>query len=483
MMGTNFLGATFAACLGCQKPSPTEGQAAVSTPSTTAEGRAQGESAGQGEREHDEVDSGDASAPRAATEVETEPWALPDDYLQFDGACREGPRITVGFLGDMLLHRELQKQAYAASESEGAQVLWADIADLIAEPDITYLNFEGVMAPGLDRDFLEVEDPGRTYDRVVYTGYPRFNYHPSIARDLVRAGVDLVSTANNHALDRGPAGVDATVAALRKAKLPYFGTHTQGGRQRWQAFTDVGERRIAWIACTNHTNRVPDDLGQVVRCAKGEEVADRIQRVLARGKYSKRDPQADAVIVTPHWGKEYVHFPREREQALARAWVEAGALAVVGSHPHVVQTWERMVAEDGREALVFYSLGNFVSHQPELSRRTTLMLFVELVVPDDRASPIAIAGVRYVPLHVRQDGKRFFAEAIDRSQGPADARALVTALLGEANLAVPDEPKRGDPHCDPDWRPHPIPEWAELDEPFVIPGTEPDGETETGTAD
>ena len=64
------------------------------------------------------------------------------------------------------------------------------------------------MASGLDRNFNEVPDPGMVYDRVVYSGYPRFNYHPSLAVDLRRSGVDVVSTANNHALDRGPVGVE-----------------------------------------------------------------------------------------------------------------------------------------------------------------------------------------------------------------------------------------------------------------------------------
>jgi hypothetical protein len=73
---------------------------------------------------------------------------------------------------------------------------------------------------------------------------------------------------------------------------------------------------------------------------------------------------------------------------------------------------------------------------------------------------------------VRQTGDEFFVEAIDRVQGPADARALLVALLGAGNLALPDEQKSGDPHCDDAWRPHAIPKWAELELPFVIPGTE-----------
>ena len=392
---------------------------------------------------------------------------LPDDYLRFAGACAEGPRATLAFAGDLLLHHELQKQAYA--DPRGAAVLWAGIADLLAAPDLTYLNLEGPMAAGLDRDFLEVSDPGKTYDKLVYTGYPRFNYHASVAKDLVAAGVDLVSTANNHALDRGPLGVDRTLAALDRAKLAHVGTRKPSDPERWYTITEVAGLKLAWIACTKHTNRIADDLGQVLRCGNGAEVSKAIAQLRATGRYAEREAKVDAVIVTPHWGKEYSHEVGEKERELARAWIEAGAIAVVGSHPHVVQPWEKIVASDGREGLALYSLGNFASHQPELSRRSSLLLYLDLVRRED--GQVAIAGVRHLPLHVRQAGDEFFVEAIDRVAGPADARALIVALLGAANLVGPDDDKRGDPHCDPDWRPAAIPSWAELPEPFVIPGT------------
>src|SRR5690606_33385277 len=123
---------------------------------------------------------------------------------------------------------------------------------------------------------------------------------------------------------------------------------------------------------TKNTNRVPDDFNQVLRCGDGSTVEQTIAQLRATGRYAKREPKVDAVIVTPHWGKEYTHEVGDKERELARKWIEAGALAVIGSHPHVVQPWERIVAEDGREGLVLYSLGNFASHQPELPRRSSL---------------------------------------------------------------------------------------------------------------
>ncbi len=394
------------------------------------------------------------------------PWTLPGDYLQFEGACDPGPRVTMAFAGDLILHHELQKQAYKTKQ--GAAVLWSDIADLLAEPEFTYLNFEGAMAPGLDRDFVEVADPGRSYDRVVYTGYPRFNAHPSIALELRQAGIDLVSTSNNHSLDRGPVGVDRTIDSLRAAKLAFVGTREQAGPERWTTTAKLGELELGFVACTLHTNRISDDFAQVLRCGDGKAVSKAIAQVSRK---------VDAVIVFPHWGKEYSHFQRPEERALAQQWIDAGAIAVIGSHPHVVQPWEKLVAADGREALVLYSLGNFASHQPELSRRSSLLLYLGLVRGEDER--VRIAGVRWLPLHVRQAGQEFFVESIDHQQGPADARALLVALLGAANLVAPDEPKRVDPHCDPAWRPHEIPSWAVLPEPIVVPGSEA-AELDTG---
>lgn len=393
------------------------------------------------------------------------PWVLPDDYMRFGSACTDGQRRRLAFAGDLLLHQELQKQAYKTKQ--GAAVLWAGIADLLAEPDLTVLNLEGPLAPGLDRDALEVADPGRSYDRIVYTAYPRFNYHPSIALDLKQAGVDLVTTANNHALDRGPVGVDRTIASLDAAKLRHVGTREQTGPERWYTIAKLDGIAVGMIACTVHTNQRPDDLGQVLRCGDGKTVAKLVSQLrgdVHRG--GKRKPKVDAVIVLPHWGKEYSHEPREADRALAQAWIDAGAIAVIGNHTHVVQPWEKLIGEDGHEGLVAYSLGNFASHQPELARRSSLLLYLDLVQAE--GGQVAVAGVRWLPLHVRQTGQEFFVEAIDRAAAPADARALLVALLGASNVVLPDEPKIGDPHCDPDWRPHLVPDWAVLAEPFVL---------------
>lgn len=365
---------------------------------------------------------------------------MPAGYLAASRACEARERIVVAAVGDLLIHHELQIQATRAKDR--FRVLWAGVEDLLRAADLSYANLEVPLAAGVLRSGEEVADPGLVFDRKVYTAYPRFNVHPSMAEDLVTSGFDVVSTANNHALDRGALGADKTLAALDAAGLKHTGTRARGEAGPWHALTTAGGFTVAWLACTLHTNRIEDTDGQVLRCF------DDPGRVEGEVRRLAQTPGIDAVIVTPHWGKEYAPTATKQQQEFARRWAEAGATAIVGSHPHVLQPWEFVRTKDGREVLVAYSLGNFVSHQPELEKRSTAILFFGL--GRARAGERAfVVGAGYVPVHVRQTGDEFFAEAIDRVGGPADCRAHVAQNFGAANLLAPALPIEVAPQCRP----------------------------------
>lgn len=372
---------------------------------------------------------------------------LPEDYLHFGGACDPGRIVTVAAIGDLMFHHELQQQAYRAPDR--FLDLWSSVIDLLGAADITYGNLESPAAWGIDRKDAEAPDPGLRFDNKVYSGYARFNVHPSIADDLVRTGFDVVSTANNHALDRGSLGVDRTLDALDQAGLRHTGTRRRGTEEPWHTVTAAHGIRIAWLACTLHTNFGRDHHDQVLDCFDKEQ---RVARLV--GELRAR-PDIDAVIVTPHWGREYEARPDAKQVEYAQRWIDAGALAIVGNHAHVLSPWERREAADGRETFVIYSLGNFVSHQRTLDRRTTILLYLGLRKVAD--GDVRIVGASYVPLHVRMEGNKeaFFVEAIDRVGGPRDARAHVVELYGTANLQPVDAPIDVAPHCRPAWLPPP----------------------------
>jgi len=365
------------------------------------------------------------------------PVAPPPDEKtpRFTTACVPGDTLTIAAVGDLLLHHELQIQAYA--EPDNFLAIWGSMRDLLAQADLSYANLEGTTAAGFNRKGLQARDPGRKFDGVVYSSYPRFNYHPSLLDDLVSSGIDVVSTANNHALDREAPGVDATILALDAVKLAHTGTRARGKQTPWHTLTTARGITIAWLACAHHTNGIADLEAQVLMC-KDPTLPDLVKQLAV-------DTKIDAVIVTPHWGKEYQPEPDKAQRALARRLAAAGATAILGSHPHVLQPWEVLPGAGGRETFVMYSLGNFASHQPELPKRSTMLLYLGLTRPPGHKA--FVHGVRYIPLHVRQDGLRFFVEAIDRVGGPADSRELTTAMFGEAAMLAPDAPLATRPAC------------------------------------
>ncbi len=372
------------------------------------------------------------------------PAPLPEDVLAFTDACGPQEVVTIAAVGDIMGHREIQRQAYATDE--GFRAVWANIADLLAAADITYGNLESPTAPGLGRDHEAHTDPGRHFDNQVYSGYARFNVHPSILDDLVQAGFDVVSTANDHSLDRDAEGIERTLAELGKRTIKHTGTRPAGSEKPFWTITEAKGMRIAWVACTLHTNFGKDELGQVLHCFEpGDPVRQEVRKL-------KKRRDVDAVIVTPHWGKEYAHEPRERQHKFAQRWLDAGATAIIGSHPHVIEPWEIRETEDGRQGFVFYSLGNFFSHQRTLNRRSSVILYLGLA---KTAEGVRVVGARYVPLHVRMEGDKqaFFVEAIDRVKGPADARALLVDFLGPSSVMPPELPIDVRPQCDPRWTP------------------------------
>jgi hypothetical protein len=366
--------------------------------------------------------------------------------LTFSRACEPGVELTIGAVGDVLIHHELQIQAWREPDRFGA--LWRGVADLIAAPDLAYANLEGPTARALNRKGKRTADPGQAFDNDVYTGYPRFNYHPDLVKDLVSAGFDVVSTANNHALDRGSLGADLTIDALEAEGLAFSGTKRKGEARAWHVVTESKGFRVAWVACAENTNGIADEFSQVLSCAAQEAELLKLVHDLSEGKGKKRAGAVDAVIVTPHWGGEYSHDPNARQRKLAHDLIDAGATAVIGNHPHVIQPWEKYTTKRGREALIMYSIGNFVSHQPELSKRSTALVYFGLK-RSAASGDVFVSGARYIPLHTRHDPARdfYYTEAMDRVRGFDDARFLIVSLMGAGNLLAPGEPLVMAPRC------------------------------------
>lgn len=324
-----------------------------------------------------------------------------------------GPRVTLAVGGDVLVHRALAWRGY----ERGFSSLWGVVEPVLQAADLAVLNLEGPVAAGFAAGGRRVADPGPVFDDVVYTEYPAFNYHPVLITALRAAGVDAVTTANNHALDRGPAGLDATLAALELADMGHVGA-VRGGDSVWRPLRlQTAAGPLSLIACTFSTNGIADPRAQVPRCYDDRAgLLALVRSEAGRGA---------GVLVLPHWGQEYELEPDAQQQRLARELVAAGAIAVIGTHPHVPQPWEVLAGPAGAVPVV-YSTGNFIAAQPPLARATGIIAWLELC-PGPRGPMVGAAG--YVPIQMEFDGADPSLTLADQGAAGVAGRALLARLI------------------------------------------------------
>lgn len=361
--------------------------------------------------------------------------------LTFNGGRSIDPAkvLTIAAVGDVLLHKSIQ--TWVLANNKGYAPLFAATRDLIGGADVAFANLEGPAAHGVLPNGTSVSDPPVIFDDNVYAGYPRFNYHPCITSELRRAGFAVVSTGNNHALDRQQLGVDRTIEAIRAAKLSFTGSrHSNAMGAPWYCITSamIGKKSfsIAWLGGTFTTN-LPDPHHQTLLCYSDQ---NEIQSLI---KNLSNRPDVHAVIVTPHWGVELSDHPQPKQISWAEQMASAGATAIIGQHPHVIQPVAKIDTNDGREVPVAYSLGNFVSGMPQLACRASIILV--LALEESRNGKLITVALGWIPIWTVTKGA-FYAEATRRSTSPDEAKqyeAHVAAILPPGNMLPPQLPYWG----------------------------------------
>lgn len=324
-------------------------------------------------------------------------FAGPRD-LSFSASCNPSSAAVLSFSGDILIHNDLYTTVMKSRSQDFSQ-LWQKTNVLISKADFSVANLEGPAGLGVDKNGRDNGDVGFTYDLNIYSGTKfSFNYHPRILQDLKNSGYDLLTTANNHALDRSSLGIDRTLEGAAQVGIPTVGTrHSQDRNGSYYQVATIKGLNVAFIACTEMTNGISDRKDQVLYCYKhGEKIKTLITQL-------KQQSSIDAIIVLPHWGVEYEALPEKNQTSYARKFLEAGATAVIGSHPHVLQPWEKYVTSDGRETLILYSLGNFLAFQAGMEKKTGVVAYLGL---SKNGGVTQISGVAYAPTY--RDGYEVF---------------------------------------------------------------------------
>jgi poly-gamma-glutamate capsule biosynthesis protein CapA/YwtB (metallophosphatase superfamily) len=248
-------------------------------------------------------------------------------------------KVKLGAIGDILIHDTVYEDAFTDSGYDFKPML-SNVKGYLVEPDLLLANQETILG-GVDLGL---------------SGYPMFNSPIEVGDALIDAGVDIVSNANNHSLDKSENGVLKSISYMETAGLPYVGSFKDPEDQKKLRILNKNGISVAYLSYTYGTNGIPVPIGK-------DHLVNLIDRELMKAEIKLANEQSDIVVMSIHWGNEYQRFPTEEQKSLAQFLVDEGADVIFGHHPHVLQPMEWLKAEDGRNALVVYSLGNFLSGQ------------------------------------------------------------------------------------------------------------------------
>lgn len=335
-----------------------------------------------------------------------------------EAPVRTTARLTIGAVGDVLMHDAVKRSAAAhgaRAEDGGFGWLFAPIADLLAEPDLMFANLETPVAPRASqgaRPFV-------------------FDAPPEVLSALVHAGVDAVSVANNHAFDQGRPGFLETLEEVSHAGLVPVGAGV-APRASGPVRREVNGISLAFLGYAHFFNQDGNDCPPPRAGAPACVQASLLDRARAVEEVRAAAATADAVVVSLHWGEEYHAQPRAEDVELAHRLADAGALVIIGHHPHVLQPVELYRRADGRIAVIAYSLGNFISNQsrnyvagvtpPDVAAtRDGALLRVELARRDygRGVTRVEVGGTDVLPLWTEND-----TAEIDRRRDPARTPAI-----------------------------------------------------------
>lgn len=293
-------------------------------------------------------------------------------------------RVSFVGVGDNLIHETIYLDAKnnaseAGKEGYDFSPMYTKMKPLIEAADLAFLNQETILG-GDDRGL---------------SGYPVFNSPSVLADQMIEVGFDLFNQASNHSMDKGKKGIEHAAALWRsKSNVVMSGIYDSEEDRNTPRIIERKGIRFAFLAYTYGTNgiKIPDSY--LVSLFDKDKIKADVDHVRSL---------ADVIIVSAHWGTEGIFTANSMQKEYAKYLSSLGVDVVIGTHPHTIQPIEWLRNDTGKETLVVYSLGNFISGMLDVYNLLGGMIGMEFVrQPDD--TEVTIEHVTWTPVVTHYDG-------------------------------------------------------------------------------
>ncbi len=287
--------------------------------------------------------------------------------------------IKISVVGDLMCHSVQYNYARVEGDSFDFNPVYSEVKKYISSADFAFANFETVTA-------------GKTKG---FSGYPFFNSPDEYVPALFNAGFDLLTTSNNHSLDRGEFGIKRTIDVIKKNGLKYNGTFlNQDDRDSIRIFNVCGIK-IAFLAYSYGTNGNPIPAGKnyLINLINKDLIKNDVKHARKFG--------AELVLVHYHFGEEYKREPVQSQIDVVKNTIESGADFIIGGHPHVIEPTIFFKTNNAKIDTGFaaYSLGNFVSNQRK--RYSDAGVILNLYISKNfTTDSVYLSDVTFIPTYV-----------------------------------------------------------------------------------
>jgi len=250
--------------------------------------------------------------------------------------------LKIIFAGDLMGHMTQVNAAKREAKGKGYNYrpVYKHLESYFSRADLAVINLEYPLAG----------EP--------YSGFPQFSSPDESVFAIKDVGFDILITANNHALDKGKLGLERTLSVLDSLGLERLGTYRHPAERdnTYPLFVEKNGIKIAFLTYTYGTNFLVEEEPNIV---------NRIDTALISEDLKKAKLfLPDFIIAYMHWGVEYENTQNQWQKDLANFLVLNGVNLIIGSHPHVVQPFDKIYSPNTHDSVpVIYSLGNFVSNQ------------------------------------------------------------------------------------------------------------------------
>ena len=313
--------------------------------------------------------------------------------------------MTLAFAGDLLPHLPLVARAAAYGRGHGDRYdfkpMLAPMRPIIEGADLAICHMETPVA--VDQDHL--------------SGYPTFGGPVELVDAAKVTGYDGCSTASNHSLDQGRAGIAATLGRFDLDGLEHAGTARTAAEGSTTTMYDVKGAKVAHLSYAYGFNgyRIPPSAPFAVN----QIDVDRIHADAARA----RAAGAQLVVVSLHWGTEYQHEPNAFQRDVANRLLPSPDIdLIIGHHAHVVQPIEQV-----KGTYVVWGMGNQLADQPDVPKSDGLTVVAHAQQqPNGR---YRVTGIDAVPTFIEPGTFRVLpiVRTLQDLATPAALRALLAA--------------------------------------------------------